>query len=91
MGKYNDFYITSNGFHTYNRYGIICEGVVSVNLENYRANRKANKLMPHMLGARVVRITFAHEEESGLKSRITQCLSETYLERLKQSDKEVQT
>jgi hypothetical protein len=62
-----------------------------VNLENYRANRKANKPMPHMLGARVTRITFAHKEDSGLKSRITQCLSETYLERLKQSDKEVQT
>ena len=62
-----------------------------MNLENYRANRKANKPMPDILDARVVRITFAHEEDTGLKSRIIQSLSETYLERLKQSDKEVQT
>jgi hypothetical protein len=62
-----------------------------VNLENRKLNSIAKKPIPHMLGARVIRITFAHEEDTGLKSRITQCLSETYFERLNQSDKEVQT
>lgn len=62
-----------------------------MNLENCKAHRKTSKPMPHTLGARVVRVTFSHKEDSGLKSRITRCLSETYLERLKQSDKEVQT
>lgn len=62
-----------------------------MNLENRKLNSIANKPMPHTLGARVVRITFSHDEDTDLKSRITQCLSETYLERLEQSDKEVQT
>jgi hypothetical protein len=62
-----------------------------LNLENSIEKDKAKQPIPKMLEARVVRVTFAHKEDAGLKSRIIQCLSEAYLERLKQSDKEAQT